>query len=42
VGTGTKEDRSSTGGVWAAVYDHVTTRSLLALFETYKMCISLP
>jgi len=30
VGTGTKEDESSTGRVWAAGFHHVTTRSRLA------------
>jgi hypothetical protein len=30
VSTGAKEDESSTGGVWAAVFHHVTVRSLLA------------
>jgi hypothetical protein len=30
VGTGTKEDESSTGRVWAAVFHHVRARSLLA------------
>jgi len=30
VGTGTKEDESSTGHVWAAGFHHVTARSLLA------------
>jgi hypothetical protein len=28
-GTGTKEDESSTGGVWAAGFHHVTARSCL-------------
>jgi hypothetical protein len=32
VGTGTKEDESSTGRVWAAVFHHVTARSRLARF----------
>jgi hypothetical protein len=30
VGTGTKEDKSSTGRVWAAGFRHVTARSRLA------------
>jgi hypothetical protein len=30
VGTGTKEDESSTGRVWAAGFHHVTARSSLA------------
>jgi hypothetical protein len=30
VGTGTKEDESSTGRVWAAVFHHVMARSHLA------------
>ena len=30
VGTGTKEDESSTGRVWAAGFHHVTVRSRLA------------
>ena len=30
VGTGTKEDESSTGRVWAAGFHHVTARSHLA------------
>jgi hypothetical protein len=30
VGTGTKEDKSSTGRVWAAGFHHVTARSCLA------------
>jgi hypothetical protein len=30
VGTGTKEDESSTGRVWAAGFYHVTTRSRLS------------
>jgi hypothetical protein len=29
VGTGAKEDESSTGHVWAAEFHHVTTRSRL-------------
>ena len=29
VNTGKKEDESSTGRVWAAVFRHVTTRSCL-------------
>jgi len=30
VGTGTKEDESSTGRVWAAGFHHVTARSRVA------------
>jgi len=30
VGTGTKEDESSTGRIWAAGFHHVMTRSCLA------------
>jgi hypothetical protein len=30
VGTGTKEDESSTGRIWAAGFHHVTARSQLA------------
>jgi len=30
VGTGTKEDESNTGRVWAAGFHHVTARSRLA------------
>jgi hypothetical protein len=30
VGTETKKDESSTGRVWAAVFDHVTARSRFA------------
>ena len=30
VGTGTKEDESSTGRIWAAGFHHVTARSRLA------------
>jgi hypothetical protein len=30
VGTGTKEDESSTGRIWAAGFYHVTARFLLA------------
>ena len=36
VGTGTKEDESSTGRVWAAGFHHVTDRSRLARFENYE------
>ena len=32
VGTGTKEDESSTGRVWAAGFSHVTAHSRLARF----------
>jgi hypothetical protein len=30
LGTGTKEDESNTGRVWAAIFPHVTARSRLA------------
>ena len=32
VGTGTKEDESSTGHVWAAGFHHVMARSQLVCF----------
>jgi hypothetical protein len=41
VSTGTKEDGSSTGRVWAAGFHHVTARSLLARIETYEPFVSL-
>jgi hypothetical protein len=42
VGTGTKEDESSTGRVWAAGFHHVTDPfSLGARFENYKPFIFL-
>jgi hypothetical protein len=41
VGTGRKEDESSTGRFWAAGYHHVTASSRLARFETYEPFISL-
>jgi hypothetical protein len=42
VSTGTKEDESSTGRVWAAEFHRVTARSRLArVYETYKQFISL-
>ena len=41
VGTGTKEDKSSTGHVWAAGFHHVTACSRLAHFEMYELFISL-
>jgi hypothetical protein len=41
VGTGTREDESSTWQVWAAGFHHVTARSRLARFETYEPFISL-
>jgi hypothetical protein len=40
VGTGTKEDESSTGRVWAVGFNHVTFM-LGARFETYEPFISL-
>jgi hypothetical protein len=40
VGTGTKEDESSTGRVWAAGFHHVTARSRFARFEPYEPFIS--
>jgi len=37
VGTGTKEDETTTGRVWAAAFHHFTARSGLArVFETYE------
>jgi hypothetical protein len=42
VGTGTKEDESSTGRIWAAGFHQVTAPfSLGARFETYEPFISL-
>jgi hypothetical protein len=41
VGTGTKEDESSTGRVWVAGFHHVTARTRLARFEAYEPFISL-
>jgi len=42
VGTGTKEDESSTGRVWAAGFHHVTARSRLArVLKLMKRFISL-
>jgi hypothetical protein len=42
VGTGTKEDESSTGRVWAAGFHHFRACSRLAyVFETYEQFISL-
>jgi hypothetical protein len=41
MGTGTKENESSTGHVWAAGSHHVTARSHLVCFETYDLFISL-
>jgi hypothetical protein len=41
VGTGTKEDESITGRVWAAGFHHFTASSRLARFETYEPFISL-
>ena len=42
MGTGTKEDESSTGCVWAAGFHHAKARSRLgARFETYEHFISL-
>jgi hypothetical protein len=41
VGTGSKEDESSTERVWAAVFHHVTARSRLAHFESYEPFSSL-
>ena len=39
VGTGTKEDKSSTGRIWAAGFHHVTSRSRLA--RVWKLMNSL-
>jgi hypothetical protein len=42
VSTGTKEDESSTGRIWAHVFHYDTARSRLAgVFETYEPSISL-
>jgi hypothetical protein len=41
MGTGTKEDESSTGCIWAAEFQHVAARSSLAHFETYEPFTSL-
>jgi len=39
VGTGTKEDESSTGHVWAAGFHHVTARSRLACVLKLMNCL---
>jgi len=41
VGTGTKEDESSTGRVWAAGFHHVTDRSRLARVLKIIICLFL-
>ena len=41
VGTGTKEDGSSTGHVWAAGFHHVTARSRLAGILKLMNCLFL-
>jgi len=41
VGTGTKEDDSSTGRVWAAGFHHVTARSSLARVLKLMDCLFL-
>jgi hypothetical protein len=41
VGTGAKEDKSSTGRFWAAGFHHVSVHSRLVLFETYESFIYL-
>jgi hypothetical protein len=41
VGTGTKEDESSNGHIWAAGFHHVMAHSRLARFETYEPFMSL-
>jgi hypothetical protein len=41
VSTGTKEDESSTGRVWAVGFHRVTARFPLARFETYEPFVSL-
>jgi hypothetical protein len=41
LGTGTQEDESSTGRVWAAGFHHVMACSCLARFEIYELFISL-
>jgi len=40
-GTGTKEDESSTGRVWAAGFHHVTARSRLARVLELMKCLFL-
>ena len=39
VGTGTKEDESSTGRVWATGFHHVTARSRLARVLKITNCL---
>jgi hypothetical protein len=39
--TGTKEDESSTGSVWAAGFHHVTARSLMACVLKFMKCLFL-
>ena len=41
VGSGTIEDESSNGRVWAAGFHHVSARSRWARLETYEPFISL-
>jgi len=41
VGTGTKEDESSTGRVWAAGFHRVTARSRLARVLKFMNCLFL-
>jgi hypothetical protein len=41
VGTGTKQDKSSTGCIWAAGFHHVTPHSCLVHFETYEPFVYL-
>jgi len=43
VGTGTEEDESSTGRVWAAGFHHVTARSRLArVFKLQNRLFNFP
>jgi hypothetical protein len=41
MGTGTKEDGSSTGCIWAAGFNHVTTRSHMARILKLMNCLFL-
>jgi len=41
VGTGTKEDESNTGRVWAAEFHHVTARSCLVRVLKLTNCLFL-
>jgi len=41
VGTGTKEDESSTGRIWAARFHHIMARSRLARVLKLMNCLFL-